>query len=69
MAGNSVTLADIAAYCELDQIEYARLFDLTPYGRVQQWMGEMKKLPEHDPIRRSLVKLSEMIKEKTAAKL
>ena len=36
------TIADITAYCELDQLEATDLFDFNTTPHVQQWMTRMK---------------------------
>ena len=66
LAGDSYTLADICLYCELDQLEALGTFDFAPYPEVVQWMGRMKALPEHDTIRKSLIKLGDMVKSAQA---
>lgn len=52
---NEPTIADIACYCELDQIELLNLFDFSEYPTVQQWLDRMKQLPGHDKVRVSLM--------------
>ena len=43
-----VTVADIACYEELRQLEWAGLMDFSPYARLQAWFQTMEKLPHHD---------------------
>lgn len=42
------TIADIACYQELAQLEWAGLFDFDPYPRISDWLARMAKLPFHD---------------------
>lgn len=60
LAGETVTLADLCLYCELDQLEYLKAIDFSKYPEVQAWMSRMKQVPEHDPVRQSLRKLAEL---------
>lgn len=58
------TLVDIAFYSELDQLETMGFADAVQlfkeYPSIVRWMGEMKKLPKHDDVRRTLRKVSAM---------
>lgn len=45
------TLADIACYCELDQLEAMEAFDFAPFPNTLAWMQRMKQLPSHDKVR------------------
>jgi glutathione S-transferase len=65
LCGDSVTLADIMAYCELDQLEaFGVLGDagVDKFPDVIAWMGRMKALPQHDEIRKSLFKLGSQVR-------
>lgn len=42
------TIADFAAYEELAQLEWAKLFDFSGFSRIKEWFSEMEKLPFHD---------------------
>ncbi len=61
LAGPTVTLADIAAYCELDQLVALKAYDFGPWPEVSEWIARMQKLPHHNEIRQSLFKLGEKI--------
>eukprot|EP00052_Salpingoeca_macrocollata_P005724 m.49189 g.49189 ORF g.49189 m.49189 type:complete len:226 (+) comp15018_c0_seq3:178-855(+) len=69
LAGAHVTLADLSAYCELDQIKYCQLLDLAPYTRLQRWMDTLAALPHHDDVRKSLFRLAKLVQEKPKASL
>ena len=56
--GSAPTIADIGLYCELDQLVYLDLFDFAPYPDVVVWMNHMRKLPYHDNVRGTLVKMA-----------
>lgn len=64
LTGDAPTIADISAYCELDQLWYGKLFDFEPFPEVASWMKKMQQLPQHDEIRRSLFKLCEKFQSK-----
>lgn len=52
----SPTAADLCAYCEMDQIYYADMFDFKAYPVVYDWMGRMREAPLHDDVRQTLFK-------------
>eukprot|EP01006_Ploeotia_vitrea_P026582 TRINITY_DN59552_c0_g2_i1.p1 TRINITY_DN59552_c0_g2~~TRINITY_DN59552_c0_g2_i1.p1 ORF type:complete len:238 (-),score=20.98 TRINITY_DN59552_c0_g2_i1:217-897(-) len=58
LIGNSVTLADIACYCEVDQLlpEYFDLVDMSPYPNVLRWARDMRNVPGHDQVRAPMLK-------------
>eukprot|EP00760_Papus_ankaliazontas_P014461 PhM_4_TR16085/c1_g1_i5/m.38442/K00799/GST, gst; glutathione S-transferase len=66
------TLADVAAYCELDQLEAMGVLDaLGPNvvpREVVAWMARMKTLPMHDEVRVPMHKLFAWVKKTDAAK-
>ena len=66
---SSPTIADIAAYCELDQIALSKMFDLTPYTNITAWMDNMRRLPKHDEVRVPLSKSMARLMSATGAKL
>eukprot|EP00747_Dinoflagellata_sp_TGD_P052933 gnl/TRDRNA2_/TRDRNA2_148181_c0_seq1.p1 gnl/TRDRNA2_/TRDRNA2_148181_c0~~gnl/TRDRNA2_/TRDRNA2_148181_c0_seq1.p1 ORF type:complete len:245 (-),score=46.52 gnl/TRDRNA2_/TRDRNA2_148181_c0_seq1:2-736(-) len=47
IAGDSLSLADLACYMEFGQLNarFGNLFDFGPYPHVQQWMQRMEALP------------------------
>ncbi|RLN45251.1 hypothetical protein BBJ29_002525 [Phytophthora kernoviae] len=47
------TVADYAAYCEIDQLEMVGI-DFSKYKKVSAWMDRMKKLPYHDEVHEPL---------------
>ena len=51
IAGDSPTLADIAAYEELgqNQAKYANCTDFAPYTNIVRWLAAMENLPAHEP--------------------
>eukprot|EP00999_Lentomonas_sp_LEN2_P000561 NODE_1560_length_812_cov_95.248175_g1512_i0.p1 GENE.NODE_1560_length_812_cov_95.248175_g1512_i0~~NODE_1560_length_812_cov_95.248175_g1512_i0.p1 ORF type:complete len:219 (+),score=28.20 NODE_1560_length_812_cov_95.248175_g1512_i0:76-732(+) len=70
VCGNSLTLADFAAYCEIDQVSarYFGLVDLSVYPNILTWIETMSKLQGHDEARQMLEKFSAKMK-KAPAKL
>lgn len=63
LCGDEPTLADIATYCEFDQLEAFGLLNesgVAAYPEIIDWMGRMKTLPEHDAVRQSLSKLGKL---------
>lgn len=49
-----VTIADIAAYCELVQVELMGIYDFSKYPKLVAWLKRMKAVPHHDEIHESL---------------
>ncbi|OWY91873.1 Autophagy-related protein [Phytophthora megakarya] len=47
------TVADYAAYCEIDQLEMMG-YDFTKYSKVSAWIARMKQIPFHDEVREEL---------------
>ena len=66
LCGAHPTLADIAIYCEVDQLEYLGIpIDLKAVApTVWEWAQRMKQLPKHDEARTSLVKLRKALASK-----
>jgi len=67
IASNSLTIADFAAYSELDQLVYGDLFNFKDYPNIERWMGEMRLLPYHDEVRKPLERISGFLKKKRQA--
>jgi len=64
VVGNSLTFADFACYCELDQLEEGNFLDLTPYKNIFAWMEKMKSLPFHQESHNDLKKFLQIVKKK-----
>ncbi|KAG6587011.1 Glutathione transferase, theta class [Phytophthora cinnamomi] len=47
------TVADYAAYCEIDQLEMMG-YDFAKYPKVTAWIERMKQIPFHDEVREEL---------------
>jgi glutathione S-transferase len=60
LGGGAASVADIAAYCELDQLFYFGLMTKAEIAaespEVAAWLERMGTLPEHDSVRRTMVK-------------
>eukprot|EP01088_Endostelium_zonatum_P005286 TRINITY_DN1683_c0_g1_i1.p1 TRINITY_DN1683_c0_g1~~TRINITY_DN1683_c0_g1_i1.p1 ORF type:complete len:225 (+),score=42.78 TRINITY_DN1683_c0_g1_i1:91-765(+) len=71
IVGDEPTIADLAAYCEFDQLEYLKLVDAKSFPpHVQQWINNMKSLPKHKESHEGLAKLAGFLdKKRSAAKL
>ena len=52
LVGNSVTIADLAAYVEIGQLrpEFTNVYDLSPYPNVQRWLNNMMAVDGHDDV-------------------
>ena len=52
LMGDSVTLADLAAYVEIGQLQpqFTNVFDLTPFPNVVRWLNDMTQVEGHDDV-------------------
>jgi len=52
LVGDSVTLADFAAYVEIGQLqpEFTNIFDFEPFPNVQRWLNAMQQVDGHDDV-------------------
>lgn len=62
LVGNDVTLADLAAYVEIGQLQpqFTNVFDFSPYPNVQRWLKNMKGVDSHDDVHVVLTKLGDI---------
>lgn len=65
LVGDSVTLADLAAYVEIGQLqpEFTNVFDLSAYKNVSRWLQEMKTVDCHDEVHVVLAELGDISQE------
>jgi glutathione S-transferase len=42
IVGENPTIADIACYCEIDQLELLQLVDFSPFPNIRRWSQQMK---------------------------
>jgi glutathione S-transferase/autophagy-related protein 2 len=52
IAGDTVSIADFAAYVEIGQLqpEFTNVYQFTEFPRVSAWMERLKALPGHDDV-------------------
>ena len=52
LTGDSLTIADFAAYVEIGQLqpEFTNVYDLSPFPKVQAWLEAMKQIDGHDDV-------------------
>jgi glutathione S-transferase len=52
LLGDTVTLADIAAYVEIGQLKpgFTNVYDFSPFPNVQRWLDDMSNLDGHDDV-------------------
>lgn len=62
LAGESLTLADFAAYVEIGQLQpqFTNLFDFSPFPNIRRWMQELAETPGHDEAHRVLSELGDI---------
>eukprot|EP01096_Ripella_sp_DP13-Kostka_P000783 TRINITY_DN1088_c0_g1_i1.p2 TRINITY_DN1088_c0_g1~~TRINITY_DN1088_c0_g1_i1.p2 ORF type:complete len:246 (+),score=117.96 TRINITY_DN1088_c0_g1_i1:70-738(+) len=61
------TIADIACYCEIDQLEAMNLYQFDAFPNVQRWITQMKALPLHDEVHEGLNGFVAVVKRKAAS--
>ena len=64
LCGDEPTLADVATYCEMDQLIYMGMYNFDKHPEVQQWLQRMRELPFHDEVRKPLADVVEQMKAK-----
>tara|TARA_B110000305_G_C19450733_1_gene647767 strand:+ start:90 stop:980 length:891 start_codon:yes stop_codon:yes gene_type:complete len=62
LCGGAVTLADLAAYVEIGQLQpqYTNVFDFSPYPFVQRWLTTMQQVAGHDVVHVVLAELGDI---------
>jgi len=62
ITGDTVTLADFAAYVEIGQLQpgFTNVYDFSPFPNVQRWLNDMKQLPGHDDVHVVLAELGDI---------
>ena len=65
LVGDSVTLADFAAYVEIGQLrpDFTNVFDFEPFPNVSRWLDAMQEIPEHDVVHVVLQELGDISDE------
>lgn len=65
LAGDAVTIADLAAYVEIGQLkpEFTNVFDLSPFPNVQRWLDSMAKVEGHDDSHVVLAELGDISRQ------
>lgn len=62
LAGNGLTLADLAAYVEVGQLQpqFTNVYDLTPFPNVCRWLKDMTQVEGHDLVHLALTELGDI---------
>ena len=62
VAGARVTVADLAAYAEVGQLQsrYTNLFDFSPYPNLERWLADMAQVDGHDAVHIVLAELGDI---------
>ncbi len=68
LMGDNLSLADIAAYVEIGQLQpqFTNVFDFSPYPNVQRWLQTMQAVPGHDTVHTVLAELGDISVEPPA---
>ena len=62
IAGETLTLADFAAYVEIGQLQpnFTNLYDFMPFANVRRWLDDMQRVDGHDTVHAVLDKLGDI---------
>ena len=62
LCGESVTIADLACYAELGQLQacYTNVYDFSPFPNVSAWLTRMQEVDGHDDIHTVLAELGDI---------
>jgi glutathione S-transferase len=62
ICGDNATIADIAAYVEVGQLQsqFTNLFDFEPFPNVSRWLEQMTKIKGHDDVHLVLSELGDI---------
>ncbi len=65
LMGDDVTLADLAAYVEIGQLQpqFTNVFDLSAFPKVESWLSAMTRVEGHDDVHVVLAELGDISKE------
>ena len=68
LVGDHVTIADMAAYVEIGQLqpEFTNVYDFSPFPRVQEWLNDMHAVEGHDDVHVVLRELGDISQEEPA---
>ena len=64
LVGDSMTLADIAAYAEIGQLrpQFTNLYDFSSFPKIERWLNRMEQVDCHDDVHIVLSKLGDLSK-------
>ena len=62
LVGDNVTLADLAAYVEIGQLQpqFTNVFDLSTFKHVSRWLADMTEVDGHDDVHAVLTELGDI---------
>ena len=65
ICGDTVSLADFAAYVEIGQLQpgFTNVYDFAPFPNVQRWLEAMKQVDGHDTVHAVLETLGDISQE------
>ena len=62
LAGDEITIADMAAYVEIGQLQnrFTNVYDFSPFPNVSRWLEAMTKIEFHDDVHTALIELGDI---------
>ena len=68
LTGDQLTIADIAAYVEIGQLQtmFTNLYNFEPFPNIKRWLNDMQKVDYHDDIHVALFELGDISEEAPA---
>ena len=65
LTGDELTIADMAAYVEIGQLQarFTNVYDFSPFPNVQRWLSDMTEVEHHDDVHTALYELGDISEE------
>lgn len=65
IAGDQLTIADLAAYVEIGQLrpEFTNILDMSEFPNVQRWLNDMARIDAHDDVHVVLAEMGDISRE------
>ena len=62
VAGDQLSIADMAAYVEIGQLQpgFTNVYDFSPFENVQRWLADMRAVASHDDVHTVLAELGDI---------
>ena len=71
MTGDNLTIADMAAYVEIGQLQpaFTNVYDFSGLDNVQRWLADMRQVEGHDVVHTVLAELGDISEQAPSMEL